>query len=208
MLYSIKSDHYQYELIHPLSYLQLSSKDFDTHSNFDYKQTTLTQENRCGNYPYHIPIGWYHHAFNVKSKYADNDIWLGQENVHGEWPIAFHGTHTPTAIDNTRQSSLSSHSKADTLQNEDVDRTSMLRIGTGIIVATNCNGGADKYTTPLTISNGDSTETFKVVFQCRVKPGSFTTHTGLVDVGVLWQVVDPQAIRPSGLLLKNETTLS
>ena len=207
-MYSIKPDYCQFELISPLSYLQLNSKDFDIHSNFDYKQITTTQENRCGNYPYHIPVGWYHHAFNVKSKYADDDIWFGQENVHGEWPIAFQGTRAPTAIDNTRQSSLSSHSKADILKNEDVDRTGMLRIGTGIPVATHCNGGADKYTTPLTISNGDNTEIFKVVFQCRVKPDSFTIHTDLVDVGVLWQVVDPQAIRPFGLLLKHETTLS
>ncbi len=77
--------------------------------------------------------------------------------------------------------------------------------GSGLYVTTHCNGGADAYTTPFTVSNGDENETFRVVFQCRVRPNSFKTHAGVVEVGEIWRIVDPQAIRPYGILLKNET---
>jgi hypothetical protein len=75
----------------------------------------------------------------------------------------------------------------------------------GLYVATQCNGGSHPYYTEkfeVPKPSGDS-ESFQVVFQCRVRPGSYTTHTAPVKIGEAWRVVDPEAVRPYGILLKN-----
>ncbi|CAF1183687.1 unnamed protein product [Rotaria sordida] len=207
ILRSIQSDRYQYELIPILSYLQLSSKDFDINSNYDYTQTDLSKQVQCGNYPYYLPIGWFRHAINLNNKYSDNLFWLTTRNINDEWPIAFHGTHSPTLTNITQSTPLFNSIKTDSMNNEDIHRITKVDSGSAIYVITHCNDGADAYTTPFTILNGDNNETFKLVFQCRVRPNSFTIYNGPNDLGQLWQITDPQAIRPYGLLLKRETIL-
>jgi hypothetical protein len=94
------------------------------------------------------------------------------------------------------------------MKDDAIQKTETTVARSGIYVATHCNGGADEYTTPVTVLNGDQNETFRLVFQCRVRPNSFTAHTGVVETGEAWRIVDSQAIRPYGLLLKNETKLT
>lgn len=76
----------------------------------------------------------------------------------------------------------------------------------GLYVATHCNGGAHPdYTEPFPVqSSPENIDNFRVVFQCRVRPDSFTTHTSPVTTGEAWRFVDPYAIRPYGILVKNE----
>lgn len=85
--------------------------DFDTRQNFDYKKTGLPVEDRRGRYPYYLPIGWYRHALDVSQKYPHDNLWLSRNNVLGEWPVAFHGTHAGAVNDITRVG-LQSISKA------------------------------------------------------------------------------------------------
>lgn len=158
--------------------------------NYDYNSRDIPEEEQCGNCQYYLPIGWFRHGLNLYDKYSDNNIWFGQQNIVGEWPIAFHGTCLQAIDESTRQDFLSNLIEKD--------------IKPGFYVTTHCNGGADAFTTPFTVTNGDKKERFRIVFQCRVKPNSFTTHTDIFKEGEAWRIVNPQAIRPYGLLLKNE----
>ena len=178
----IEKDSERYELKPILSYLQISTHDFHVDQNENYTSNERSRGRTCGNHPYHLPIGWFYHALHVSNKYSDGNTWFGRRNMDGEWPIAFHGTS----------------SRAD---ERDIDA------GPGLFVTTHCNGGAVAYTTPFTVSNGDHDETFRLAFQCHVRPDSFTTDTDIVQVGEAWRVIDPRAIRPDGLLLKNESSL-
>jgi hypothetical protein len=78
----------------------------------------------------------------------------------------------------------------------------------GLYVATHCTGGAHPtYTEAFPVqSSPEKTDKFRVVFQCRVKPGAYTIHTTPVTKGEAWRFVDPAAIRPYGILVKNEET--
>ena len=80
----------------------------------------------------------------------------------------------------------------------------------GLYVTTHCNGGAyPVYTKPFSIpSSKNKSETFRIVFQCRVKPNAYTTHTFPVINGEAWRFVDPDAIRPYGILVKKEEKTS
>lgn len=191
LLRFIESEYYRYELIPNVSYLQLSPYDFYQENNYDYSLTDkLENEKQYGSYPYYLPIGWFRHAINLSDKYSDDNIWFGQSNIDGEWPIAYHGTNQIF-----QQDLLSNSTKKD-------DTIPVL------YVTTHCNNGADIFTTPFIVSNGDQNETFRIAFQCRVKPNSFTTHNDIIQDGEAWRIVDPKAIRSYGLLLKNETVLS
>ncbi|CAF1636310.1 unnamed protein product, partial [Didymodactylos carnosus] len=138
-------------------------------------------------------------------KYPDNNIWLGQQNIDGEWPVAFHGTQSQAVSSITLKGLLPSFTKRDVKKNDAVLQAGTAVNRLGLYVATHCTGGADAYALPFKVSNGDKSEEFRVMFQCRVKPGSFTSHTDPVRVGEAWRIVDPEAVRPYGLLLKNET---
>ena len=43
-----------------------------------------------GNKPYDPPLGWIGIGLKVMDKYEDN-IWIGKENIEGEWCVAYHG---------------------------------------------------------------------------------------------------------------------
>jgi hypothetical protein len=75
----------------------------------------------------------------------------------------------------------------------------------GLYVATHCNGGSHPfYTEKFDVQTpAGETETFHVVFQSQVRPDSYTHHTAPVMADEAWRVVDPEAVRPYGILLKN-----
>jgi hypothetical protein len=199
---------YQYECKwrSVLSYLELKPIDFDPRFNFDYTKPDLPAEQRRGNQPYFLPLGWYRHALNVSQKYEGDSVWLGHNNISGEWPVAFHGTH-PTAVTKIAERGLSiGAAKRDLMMEEAIQQKGPTMNRAGLYLATHCNGGSDGYATTFQVKTGDKAETFQVVFQCRVEPDSFTIHTSCVRVGHGWRVVDPTAVRPYGLLLKKKDT--
>jgi hypothetical protein len=189
-----------------LSYLELKPTDFDPRFNFDYTQPGLPEQQQRANQPYFLPLGWYRHALNVSQKYSDDNAWLGHNNAPGEWPVAFHGTHSG-AVGKIAQHGLSiGAAQRDLMLEEAIQQKGPSMDRPGLYLATHCNGGSDAYATEFEVSTGDETETFQVVFQCRVQPDSFTVHTSCVRMGHGWRVVDPTAVRPYGLLLRKKDT--
>lgn len=187
-----------------LSFLELKPSDFDTRYNFDYTKPDLPTEQRRGNAPYYLPLGWYRHALHVSQKYTGDTVWLGHNNTAGEWPVAFHGTHSG-AVSNIMKDGLSLGAiQRDRMIQEAIQQKGPAMNRPGLYLATHCNGGSDAYATTFTVTNGGKTETFQVVFQYRVQPGTFTTHTSCVSVGHGWRVVDPTAVRPYGLLVRKK----
>lgn len=146
---------------------------------------------------------------NVNQKFEDGDQWLGCINASGEWPVAFHGT-SAEAVTGIVQHGLSpSAVKVDAMRSEAIAKIGNEADQPGMYVATHCNGGADIYTRPFTVTTfPGKSEQFRIVFQCRVQPDKFTIHTSPVNEGEAWRVVDPKAIRPYGILLKKEDSSS
>jgi hypothetical protein len=203
----VKPAHYDYKWQSVLSYLQLKPSDFDPRYNLDYSTAGMPEQQTRGNEPYYLPIGWYRHGLNVSDKYGSDNLWLGATNNDGEWPVAFHGTHSG-AVSNITKGGLSiGTAKRDLMQDEAVQQLGPVAKGVGLYLATHCNGGSyPQYTQTFTVPTGDKTENYCVAFQCRVRPKSFSTHTSCVKTGKAWRVIDPTAIRPYGLLLKKEET--
>jgi hypothetical protein len=177
----------------------LQSTDFAPEHNFDYRTMTSTVDTR-GGLPYYLPIGWYRHALKVIDKFPDDELWLKSSNVDGEWAVAFHGT-----VKGIREKGILI-TRVDAMRKEAVEQAGTDYDKPGLYVATHCTGGAHpSYTEPFPIqSSSEKTDEFRVVFQCRVKPGAFTTHRTPVVKGRAWRFVDPDAIRPYGILVKNE----
>lgn len=160
-----------------------------------------------GSRPYYLPLGWYRFGLAVEDKYQSDELWLGDTNAEGEWPVAFHGTNANAVSGIVQHGLLPSAVKTDAMLNEAIEQIGEEADQPGLYVATHCNGGSDMYTNPFTVTAyPGKSEQFRIVFQCRVQPGKFTTHTSPVDVGEAWRIVDPKAVRPYGILLKKENS--
>lgn len=210
VLHCIKPADYEYSWAPMLSYLQLRPYDFAPEYNMDYRRPGLIEVDKRGGYPYYLPIGWYRHALKVDEKYPGDNIWLGSTNAEGEWPIAFHGTHL-SAIDGiTQHGLLISGSETDVGRGEAVKQMGPTMDQPGIYLTTHCNDGAHpNYTRAFSLEMpGKTKKSFRIVFMCRVQPGKFTTHQISVPKGHNWRIVDPDAIRPYGILVKDEDTFA
>lgn len=204
VLQLVQPGEYEYKWRSVLSYLELKPTDFDPRFNFDYTRPNLPIQQQRADQPYFLPLGWYRHALNVTEKYADGNVWLGHSNSVGEWPVAYHGTYA-RAVSSVAQHGLST----DTEQQDPMREEAIQQMGTamnrpGLYLTTHCNGGCDADATTFQIRSGELVQTFQVVFQCRVRPGSFTVHRVPEGEGHIWRVVDPAAIRPYGLLLRRK----
>ena len=158
-----------------------------------------------GSRPYYLPLSWYRFGLNVQNKYKDDELWLGCNNVEGEWPVAFHGTHADAVSGIVQQGLLANAVQTDAMLKEAIEQQGEKVNRPGLYVATHCNGGSDIYTEPFVVKSvSGQNEVFRIVFQCRVQPGKFTTHKSPVSVGEAWRIVDPTAIRPYGILLKKD----
>ena len=182
---------------------QLQPSDLAPEFNMDYSSNMPTEDRR-GDYPYYLPIGWHRHALKVVDKYPEDQLWLRSDNIEGEWPVAFHGTHSGAVKGITKEGLRKT--RVDLMREESAEQRGKDFDRPGLYVATHCDGGAyPNYTKPFSIkTSSDITETFRVVFQCRVKPDAFTTHSGPVRIGNASRFVDSDAIRPNGILLKKE----
>ena len=158
-----------------ISFFQLKASDFVPEFNIDYRSGMPTKDER-GGLPYYLPIGWYRHALKVVDKYPEDKLWLGSSNVEGEWAVAFHGTHGGAVKGIAEKGLLIT--KVDLMRQEAIEEKGKDFDRPGLYVATHCTGGAHPaYTKTFSINaSPEKTDQFRVVFQCRVKPGAFTTH--------------------------------
>ncbi|CAF3201919.1 unnamed protein product [Rotaria sp. Silwood2] len=203
VLKNVKQSEYECKWKTVIEYFNIQTSDLDPRYNFDYRQGGLPEQDSRGSEPYYLPIGWYRHGLKVDNKYAGDNVWLGHVNAEGEWPVVFHGTNEGAVLGITQQGLLASKFTRDLMRAEAVKLIGAEADHQGIYLATHCNEGADAYAGEfsLPISTGKS-ETFQVVFQCRVQPGKFTRHTIPVLTGEAWRFIDERAIRPYGILLK------
>ncbi len=189
-----------------LTNLQIRPSDLDRRYNFDYRKPRVPQEDKRGSYPYYLPIGWYRHGLNVSTKYGNDRTWIGSISAKGEWPVAFHGTGKAAVGGIIKEGLSIGTAKRDLKIGEAIKQMGEEANRKGLYVATHCNGASDNYATSFTVTAfPDKSEQFRIVFQCRVQPGKFTTHTRPVKVGEAWRIVDPAALRPYGILLKKES---
>ena len=65
----------------------LSKKAFDSEGN---RIEGWGVGEKRGNKKYYPPIGWTGFGLKVKDKY-ENNIWIGMDNIEGEWCVAYHG---------------------------------------------------------------------------------------------------------------------
>jgi hypothetical protein len=185
--------------------LQLQPFDFDPKFNFDYTKEDTPEQLDRGGLPYYLPKGWYRHALKVNKKYKDGEAWLGSTNSKDVWPVAFHGTRSLAVKGITDKGLLVGSVVRDRMLAEAIAQKGEEVNRPGLYVATHCNGGSHPYYTEkfeVPTPSGE-TEAFQVVFQCRIQHGSYTTHTIPVKIGEAWRVVDSEAVRPYGILLKN-----
>jgi hypothetical protein len=147
----------------------------------------------------------------VEDKYPQDKLWLGMKNRPGEWAVAYHGTHDSAAKNITEQGLLHSKFITDMCKNEAIKEVGSKADVQGIYLATHCEGGAAKYARSFSVKNNNGKVTnYKMVFQCRVEPNKYTEHDGhgVVDVGKALRVFDEKAVRPYGILLKEEKSAS
>ena len=68
---------------------KLSKNQLDSRGN---RVDWPTSEESRGNKPYNAPVGWIGIGLKVMDKYDNgNNIWIGMENIDGEWCVAYHG---------------------------------------------------------------------------------------------------------------------
>ncbi|CAF3727582.1 unnamed protein product [Rotaria sp. Silwood1] len=197
----IQSDSYEYELLPIVSYLQLSSKDFNINLNNDYKQRDFSKQDQ-----YYIPNDdYFRHEINLNNKYIDNNKFLSsfdRKSFNKQYPIVYHGTDSLTLNKIIQQYKLESNS----INDQHIQQIKTKHNRSSIYLTTDYNIIDNKYTRPLTISNGDNIQTFKIIFQYYLIPNSSTIYIDINHSGQLWQINDPQSIRHSAILLKTETT--
>lgn len=195
-------EYYDYKMEAALTFLQLQESDFDPRFNRDYPEA---YEEVRGGHPYYFPEGWYRHALKVLGKYPGDEVWLGMNNSPGEWAVAYHGTKSHAVRGITDGGLLHQFVTADACKSDAKQQNPNIPDVAGLYVATHANGGADLYTESFEVvdSNGAS-NSYEIVFQCRVQPGKFTAHSSPVQQGLAWRVFDEKAIRPYGILLRSQ----
>ncbi|UJR37321.1 hypothetical protein I4U23_030029 [Adineta vaga] len=205
-LRAIRSNRYECKWKPLITYLQLNRNDFDEKHNFDYNRQGLQHVGMRGNYPYYVPVGWYRYALNTSNIYGneENDRWLGCENIPGEWPIAYYGTHGNITGDSETGDLSIKKEEADPLREEAVEQIGRKADVPGIYLSTRCNGGAHPWQTKTfeVKMTEKKVSRFRIVFQCRVRPTQFTIHKRPDKKREIWRVVDPDVIRLYGILVR------
>lgn len=196
---------YEYKLEPVLVHLQLQKSDFDSNHNLDYPANHPVACRRGGR-PYYFPRSWFRHALKVDDKYSGDTKWLGNQHEPNAWPVAYHGTCDFAVKDIVHEGFSHEKVTADFYKQEAIDMKGRDADVKGIYLATHCEGGASKYARTFTVKTDAGEEKkYKMVLQCRVHPNKYTEHTGPgVDVGKILRVFDEKAIRPYGILLKEE----
>ena len=199
---------YEYTLQPALKFLKLQPDDLAPEHNFDYRQPGVVTEDSRGGSRYYLPIGWYRHAIRVVHKYGKDETWIGRKNASDEWAVAYHGTKSGAVTGIMGEGLRTGLVQRDAMREEAVQQMGEAANASGVYLATHCEDGSyPQYTTAFTVPvSPGKDECFSVVFQCRVKPGTFTRHkhTGVVKKGEAWRFVDPHNVRPYGILLKKE----
>lgn len=142
-------------------------------------------------------------------KYKGSSAWISETKQSGGWPFAFQGSAfgllkgvTDLTLDNDKR--VRDRLLIEALEQLDDDQVNQQ----DFYVTTHCNNGSFPFYTEdlLVESPPNRSEYFQIVFQCRIRPDSYTVHKIPVRTGSAWRLVDPSAVRPDGILLKSRAT--
>jgi len=144
-----------------------------------------------GGLPYLRPIGWQRFGLRVYDRFPNGD-WLAQDGRPGEWAVAYHGTASYSVRPIAESAKLCIGGRSG------VSRVHGAMFGDGVYCAPHVEHAAF-FAEVVATPTADGERHFQVVFQCRVRPGSYEVHNdGLGDVFVVRSEAD---IRPYGILL-------
>jgi len=136
--------------------------------------------------PYKRPVGWFRKAINVTGKH-ENMKWIGTGAGPEVWNVGYHGTKQQNA-NSILKNSLMVGGTSGVPDNGAV-------LGRGIYLSPDINVAAHpQYSVP--VRKGE--HTYQLVFQVRVRQGSFNQHRN----GSVWVVGNPAEVRPYGILLR------
>lgn len=170
----------------------LQEGDFDERYDFEYDGSSGAVVDSRGSEgrTFYWPRGWRKLALAVMGRYESNH-WLDR---HNGWSVAFHGTCGDwRGIKDIVEHGFKVRGGALTPRNGEL-------FGSGIYVSPDPEVAA-RYAeaSPLTTYEGDS---WYVVFQLRVRPGSYREHWHARDQAYCWVVPDARDVRPCGILLR------
>ena len=145
---------------------------------------------------------------NIEEKYPQDNQWFDNDNIQGGWTNAFHGIDSNLQTIITRKGFFTTCRRKDPVIDEAIEQMGDKANGSSIYVTKECEGGAHPhYTISFTIpssSTADEKRRYYLIFQCRVKPNTFSSHRRLFKESTVCRVLEADAIRPYALLLKTE----
>ena len=186
-----------------LNNIILSPNIFDI--NFSKNENEWPKRNlKRGGLKYYPPYGWYGIGLKMKNKYGkkNNNIWLGKENIEGEWCVAYHGVGKGNVF-NKVLSIINGNLKIEegklfkNEENVEITKNKYPKCGEGVYLSPNIEDAeifADK------ISLGIYNIKFQFVFMTRVNPNKIRSPGGLPVEWILNGNSDE--IRPYRLLIK------
>ena len=156
-----------------------------------------------GNKPYYPPKGWIGIGLKVMDKYEDN-IWIGMENIEGEWCVAYHGVGRYEKSEEVKKITGSIYKSrfkpgsGQDHQNEDDIFHPGKKVGKGVYCSPKIET-AEEYS-GISEINGIK---YKTVLMTRVKPDAIR-QCGCTRGNSEYWVVDgtPDEIRPYRILYK------
>lgn len=168
---------------------KLKSSLFNPEYDYDFRKVNdLGKTHYRGGEVYHRPIGWKRYALNVLGRYK-SDQWLTNNNTDG-WVIAYHGTSASVGRYIAEEGLLVKGGKSHAKNGE--------VYGTGVYVTPHVDYAA-KYAPKVTVNDRE----YAMVFQCRVRPGTFTRYWQRNDGSHnIWLVKNSSNIRPYGICMK------
>eukprot|EP00933_Yihiella_yeosuensis_P037945 TRINITY_DN31935_c0_g1_i1.p1 TRINITY_DN31935_c0_g1~~TRINITY_DN31935_c0_g1_i1.p1 ORF type:complete len:385 (-),score=64.37 TRINITY_DN31935_c0_g1_i1:121-1275(-) len=177
--------------------LELHMAMFDEMWDYDFSCSPFTDpcyqdgSHTRGGLPYRRPLGWKRFALDVEDKFERPAAWLGHQDQEGEWAVAYHGT-SAFAVQSIARDGIRAGGTGGVRQQHGA------LYGPGIYCAPHPECAAF-FANTVPVEEEGSAHYFQVVFQCRVRPGSFQRHKD--SLGEFWVVKSEADVRPYGLLL-------
>jgi len=138
-----------------------------------------------GGRQYHRPCGYERKALRVLDRFPGGNDWISRQDARG-WVNAYHGT-LPINMNSICNDGLRAGGS------NGVDIRIGAVYGAGVYCSPFINY-AKGYAPTVTIDG----KSFRIIFQCRVRPGSFSEHAN----GRIWLVSEQEDIRPYSICIE------
>ena len=172
-------------------YHQISPDFFDIRWN--KSKWSKEKNKKRGGKIYNPPFDYIGHGLRVLNEYDNDNTWIGNKNIVGEWPVAYHGTNLNAAV-SILVNGLRKGNRQAYKDDININKKSIFgekSIGEGVYLTPKFEI-ADHYSAPI---NG-----YKCVLMCRVNPNKIRIPQNRNDYWILNGNFNE--IRPYRLLIK------